>query len=239
MQGHAILLNFKPWKPIMSERIIIKGTSAGVIITIGAGDWQIILNELSKKLDQKASFFKGGRVALQVGNRLLNQEEIEAVGTLIANHSMTLWAIESNAPQTQATTQSLGLETLQATNNNYSSRSTPPTDVISNTTTVIRRTVRSGQTIEYPGHVVVMGDVNPGAKIVAGGHIIVWGKLRGTVQAGAVSPTQAFVCALQLAPMQLAIGSIISRSPVDDTLTQSVPEMAFIQDGKIIAQAWK
>ncbi|MBI4770229.1 MAG: septum site-determining protein MinC, partial [Chloroflexi bacterium] len=50
---------------------------------------------------------------------------------------------------------------------------------------LVRRTLRSGRSVRHPGHVVIIGDVNPGAEIVAGGDIVVWGRLRGVVQAGA------------------------------------------------------
>ena len=86
--------------------------------------------------------------------------------------------------------------------------------------------------------IVIIGDVNPGAKIRAGGYVIVWGKLRGTVQAGAINPLDAFVCALELAPMQLIIGNVITRTPASDGDSEVIPEIAFVQDGKIVAEAW-
>ena len=49
----------------------------------------------------------------------------------------------------------------------------------------VKRTVRSGVRLEYEGNVVVLGDVNPGAEVVAGGSVVVWGRLRGVVHAGA------------------------------------------------------
>ncbi len=225
------------------ERVIIKGTSNGIIVTIGAGNWKTILRQLAQKLEQRSSFFKGGRVAVAVGERLLNEEELEALGVLLAEHHMTLWAVYSNAPDTQAAAKALGLEAEPANAPAVAQKTgraarTPPTEPTENVTT-IRRTLRSGQTVESLGNVVVIGDVNPGAVIKAGGYVIIWGNLRGTVYAGAVSPENAFVAALELKPVQLIIGDAIARAPADERRRTIIPEIAFVQDGQIVAEAWR
>jgi septum site-determining protein MinC len=102
---------------------------------------------------------------------------------------------------------------------------------------ILRRTLRSGQAVHHAGHVVLIGDANPGAEIVAGGDVIIWGKLRGIVHAGAMGDETAVVCALQLAPSQIRIGSLIARPP-DRGRPPKVPEMAHVQDGQIIVERW-
>jgi septum site-determining protein MinC len=102
---------------------------------------------------------------------------------------------------------------------------------------MIRRTLRSGQTIRHPGHVVIMGDVNPGAEVVAGGNVVVWGRLRGVVHAGATGHQKAVVCALDLAPTQLRIGTQISTSP--ERKGKPRPEMAYLKDERFVAESWK
>jgi septum site-determining protein MinC len=106
---------------------------------------------------------------------------------------------------------------------------------------VVRRTLRSGQAINHPGHVVLIGDVNPGAEIVAGGDVIVWGKLRGTVHAGASGTDDAVVCALQLAPSQIRIGGLVARPPEWEQPSahgQTVAEIASVQGGQIVVERW-
>jgi len=220
------------------DRIIIRGTSDGVSIEIGAGYWPNLLQELEDMLSRRASFFKGGRVFLSVGNRLLTKEEIEALGAILARHQMTLWALESSAAETQEIVQRVGLEVhaKSVVGDSVPSEIKP---VESNTTETIRRTIRSGQTVEHFGNIIIIGDVNPGARITAGGYIIVWGKLRGTAHAGALNPENAFVCALMLAPTQLIIGNFIARTPSEYDTDQILPEMAFVQDEQIIAEAWQ
>jgi septum site-determining protein MinC len=103
---------------------------------------------------------------------------------------------------------------------------------------VARRTLRSGQQLRHPGSVAVLGDVNPGAEIVAGGDIIVWGKLRGTVHAGAMGNDKAIVCALDLAPTQLRIAQYIARSP-EGRRRKPIPEVARVRKGQIVAESWE
>jgi septum site-determining protein MinC len=103
---------------------------------------------------------------------------------------------------------------------------------------LVRRTLRSGQTVRHTGHVVVVGDVNPGAEIIAGGDVVVWGRLRGTVHAGAGGNDDAVVCALMLAPTQLRIGSHIARSPGGEPGHRILPEVASVQGDQIVAKPW-
>jgi hypothetical protein len=58
----------------MVETVTIKGTSDGLVITLGAGPFQTVLRDLERHLASRASFFIGGRVALRVGERPLSVE---------------------------------------------------------------------------------------------------------------------------------------------------------------------
>lgn len=102
---------------------------------------------------------------------------------------------------------------------------------------VVARSLRGGQRVAHDGDVVVLGDVNPGAEVVAGGHVVVWGRLRGIVEAGRAI-ADASVCALDLAPTQLRIGSAIARAP-EDPERVPVPEVARAADGRIMVEPWR
>jgi septum site-determining protein MinC len=197
------------------ERITIKGTSSGLVVTIGAGVWQGLVDELDSRLGEKASFFKGGRVALHVGPRQLTRGQLESVGQVLARHGVTLWAVESDSPGTRDAAVQLGLEVGIPDRPSISEEELPASqgDAI-----VVRRTLRSGQVIFHPGHVVVIGDVNPGAEIRA---------------------DNAVVCALQLSPTQLRIGNFIARAPAEEGGQEIIPEMASVQNDQIVAEPWK
>lgn len=76
-----------------------------------------------------------------------------------------------------------------------------------------RGTLRSGQSIEFASSIVVIGDVNPGARVIAKGNIIVIGSLKGAAFAGVNGSQNAFIIALDMDPMQLRIGDLYARSP--------------------------
>ncbi len=242
-------------------RINIRGTSEGVVVNIGAGDWNSLVAELTTRLEQAASFFKGGRVALYVGPRLLSQDEVEHLGALFQQHAMSLWAVVGDSEETRQVVTALGLETELAPSRPPlrpaslsmepgrpagAAQVQPPRfadeageeELPEGGAVLVRRTLRSGQTVRHTGHVVVVGDVNPGAEIIAGGDVVVWGRLRGTVHAGAGGDDDAVVCALVLTPTQLRIGSHIARSPGGEPGRRILPEVASVQGDQIVAKPW-
>ena len=102
---------------------------------------------------------------------------------------------------------------------------------------IVCGTLRSGQKVETPFSLIVIGDVNPGADLVAGGDIIVLGSLRGTAHASAYDDDafESVIIALHMRPMQLRIGSIISRGS-DDVVSGA--EIARIENRRIVVEAF-
>lgn len=100
----------------------------------------------------------------------------------------------------------------------------------------LRQTLRSGQTVSHKGHLIVIGDVNPGAEIMAEGDITVWGALRGIAHAGIGGNVGAEIRALRLQPIQIRIAHAIARSPDRPRIhypNNAGPEIARVIDGKI------
>jgi septum site-determining protein MinC len=97
---------------------------------------------------------------------------------------------------------------------------------------VHRGTLRSGDHLQTQGTLLVLGDVNPGARISAAGHVLVWGRLRGTAHAGCNGDTGARIVALQLRPLQLRIATTVARGP-DGSPPPGLAEEAKIVNGTI------
>lgn len=213
--------------------LTIKGMAEGILISLGEGDLAERLEKLEKLLHNRADFFRGGRVALEVGERDLAASEIEKLKTLLGRYEVTLWALVSKNNGTRAAARELGLEVMLRPEVKFESSLRQGVEP----GILVRRTLRSGQVIRHPGHVIIIGDVNPGAEIVAGGDVVVWGRLRGVVHAGALGDESAVVCALDLSPLQLRIGPYIARSP-EERRQNVVPEMAFVRQGRIVAETW-
>jgi septum site-determining protein MinC len=176
---------------------------------------------------------------LDVGDLSLVEDDLRTVRDLLMHHDVTLHAVVSQSPETEAAAQALGLVIDLGLDRRPIPE--PPAEVVElqpAEAMLWQRTLRSGQSIRHPGHVIVVGDVNPGAEIVAGGHVLVWGRLRGTVHAGATGDEDALICALDMSPTQLRIAGHISRSP-DERRRDAAPEVAAVRDGQIVAMPWK
>lgn len=94
-------------------------------------------------------------------------------------------------------------------------------------------TLRGGQALHHVGNLVVVGDVNPGAEVVATGDIVVFGRLAGVAHAGAQGDENSRVYALRLEPVQLRIASRIAAD--EEPASGSVqPEVAFVRGEHII-----
>lgn len=104
-------------------------------------------------------------------------------------------------------------------------------------TEVVDHTLRSGQRVSGAGTVVVLGDVNPGAEVIAGGDVIVVGKLRGLAHAGAEGNEEAVIWALELSVKQLRIAGHVAVAP-EDASHPGGPERARVKDGQIVIEPW-
>ena len=89
----------------------IKGVRDGLLITLGDGDWAELQETLLGHIQEKATFFQGARVALDVGNHILHAAEMGNLRDRLSEMGISLWAILSNSPTTEQTAQMLGLAT--------------------------------------------------------------------------------------------------------------------------------
>jgi len=115
----------------------------------------------------------------------------------------------------------------------------PPTAVAQarGETVILARTVRSGGRVESRGSVVILGDVNAGAEILANDDIIVIGTLRGLAHAGAGGNDKAVIWAQRLRSPQLRIGSALAQAAGSDDRPAGA-EIAHLRDGQIVVRPW-
>jgi septum site-determining protein MinC len=100
---------------------------------------------------------------------------------------------------------------------------------------IVNKNLRSGQTVEHNGDVLILGDVNEGAEVVAAGNIVVMGALRGYAHAGAIGDDSSVVVAKKMIPQQLRIGHHIAIRGEDEEEPQEA-EIAKVIDNKIILE---
>jgi len=215
----------------------IKGVRDGLLVTLGEGEWGELQTALLAHIQERASFFQGARLALDVGNHILHAAEMGNLRDQLSEMGISLWAVLSNSPTTEQTAQILGLATRMFTPR--PERTIKPASAAhadGEPALLVRRTLRSGMRVTFQGNVIVLGDVNPGAEIIASGSVLVWGRLRGVVHAGAEGDEKAVVGALDLHPMQLRIASVASVTP--ERRGKAQPEIARIEDGLVVADPW-
>jgi septum site-determining protein MinC len=214
----------------------IKGIKDGLLVSLGEGEWPDLQESLYSHISERENFFKGARVALDVGNHVLRAAEMGTLRDRLADHGVTLWAVLSNSPVTEGNAKALGLATRTTTPKPERVVRPLDTNLPGEGAVLVQRTLRSGFKVANQGHVIVIGDVNPGAEIVAGGSVVIWGILRGVVHAGADGDENAVVCAMEMIPTQLRIANLIATTPKRKGKPQ--PEIAFIKDGQVVAQPW-
>lgn len=217
--------------------IQIKGLRDGLLVSLDDAPWEQQLAALMAQVDAQPSFFQGARLALDVASQILHVNDLVDLRDQLSERGIYLWAVVSESPTTEQTTQLLGLATRVSKPRPEESRVFAVEDLGEETALFLDRTLRSGTRIEFAGHVVVLGDVNPGAEIVAEGNVVIWGRLRGMVHAGSKGNREAVVCALDFSPMQLRIAE--KASAAMSPQTQSRPQVARINEfGNLQAENW-
>ncbi len=221
--------------------IEFKGIRDGLLINVNEKDWHVAQSKLLQYLDEQLDFLKGANLILSLGDLTLKAADLGLLRDQISERGLTLSTVLTTSSQTEQTAQALGIAT-SIENTNPSQEQMPnisslTTSILGEDAILIRRTLRSGNKIQYPGHVIVFGDVNPGAEIIAGGDVFVWGKLKGTVHAGASGNVNAVIGALELSPTQLRIADHIAIQPKDHKPPQGA-EIVRLQDGAVLAFPW-
>jgi septum site-determining protein MinC len=193
---------------------------------------------LIAQVDAQPAFFQGARLALDVASQVLHVKELVDLRDQLSERGIFLWALISESPTTESTAQLLGLATRISKPRPEESRKFSVEDLGEETALFLNRTLRSGTRIEFAGHVVVFGDVNPGAEVVAEGSVIIWGRLRGMVHAGSKGNRKAIIGALDLSPTQLRIAEEVSAALKPQENPK--PEVVRInKDGKLQAEIWQ
>jgi septum site-determining protein MinC len=190
---------------------------------------------LRAQFEQSSSFFAGARLIVDVGERELSDAQLAEILALMEEHGLQPEALAASTRESRTAARAAG---LRAQMTPVATPQAPP--LTEHDAMLVVRTVRSGQVLRYQGHVVVIGDVNAGAEVIAGGSVVVWGRLRGLVHAGAFGKREALICALELRPTQLRIADLIARTPEDPRGYQPTPEVASIdqEQGGILVQSW-
>ena len=158
-----------------------------------------IISELNKKLKELKKMYQDETTPIRVTGKILANKEIEQIDEIIKEKIDVKVSFDS--PKT------LGLHSITRS---YKK------DVGKSETTFHKGSLRSGQRLEVEGSLVVVGDVNSGAEVIAGDNIVIVGTLRGLAHAGAKGNKEAIIATSTLDAVQIRISNIVKEFDMDN-----------------------
>ncbi|SEM67479.1 septum site-determining protein MinC [Paenibacillus sp. OV219] len=193
------------------QHITIKGVKEGLIFLLDDNcEFSALMDELQFKLEKSHQQLLSGpivHVQVKLGTRQVSEEERERIRLAIRQQgNLLVQSIESEPPI---------IPQLEDGNN----------------LKVLTGIVRSGQTLEHDGNLLLMGDLNPGGTLLCTGDIYVLGALRGLAHAGFKGKEEAIIAASLLKPTQLRISGVISRPPDEWMTGDAAMEFAYLNEG--------
>ena len=273
--------------------VIGRGSSVDFLID-DAAPFELVTRSLREYLEDNKGLWSGGRITVDVGTRIVSQEQLKEIKAIIEQESglevvrfsclaenvapdrrAGRGAADSIRPSTRLEPLPSGVETLDLPKWEPPVLSTgipagfipsleappEPEEMVVPTKPVnagkrqpgrqrrtdspkrqwlsallVKSTCRSGEIIRHDGDVVVIGDVNPGAEIIAEGDVAVFGQLRGFVHAGSTGNTWSTIVALNLDSPRIQIGPHVGTSSDAGRRprgTGTGPMMAYVQGRSI------
>ncbi len=198
-----------------------------IIIHIEDGEytsWKLCLRN-------KLKILKSNLIEIDCKNIDLSCKDILEIVAIANQFNCEIISFCSTSSKTIISSQSLGYKS-QFIIENHSNETLRMNEknLIFSKTNFHQGTVRSGEYLESPGDLLILGDVNPGAKVSAEGNIIIWGRLLGIAHAGNKGNSQATISALQLRPVQLRIAKKVARGPKEK------PQLGLAEQARIASE---
>ncbi len=182
-------------------------------------------------LRNKLKLLKSVNIEIDLKNLNLSCKDLSEIIKIANEYSCKIISFCSTSSKTIVSSQSLGYQSQFIIENSSKNAFKINEDNLSSSKTHFHQgTVRSGEYLDSPGDLLILGDVNPGAKVSARGNIIIWGRLLGIAHAGSEGNSQATISALQLRPLQLRIAKKIARGPKEK------PQLGIAEQARIASE---
>ncbi|MEB3277950.1 MAG: septum site-determining protein MinC [Lyngbya sp.] len=199
----------------------------------GSSQWTELWQQLKHRINgSEHAWQPDTEVHLIAGNRLLDVRQLQEIAEALTHAQLQLKRVQTSRRQTAVAAATVGYSVDQDSER-HTLNQTPPDKATSQADPLyLQTTLRSGVEVKHPGTVVIVGDVNPGSTVIAEGDIIVWGRLRGTVHAGAGGNLKSMIMALQMEPTLIRIATQMARGP-EKPPAQFYPEIAYMASSGI------
>lgn len=206
----------------MNNSVMIKGNKYGIIVVLSPEvEFEELKTLLAEKLKESSKFFENAKMAISFeGRKLTNEEQRDILDIIGENTDMHIVCVMENDQEKE--------------DNFHKTVEQKLLELSNNTGQFYKGILRSGASLEFETSVIIIGDVNHGARVVSKGNIIVLGSLKGNAFAGATGNTNSFVVALDMSPTQIRIADTIARAPDKPVKTEiKEAKIAFLEDGNI------
>lgn len=217
----------------MVEHVVIKGARGGLRVVVDDNcSWDDALAAIQHQLAHGASLFHGMNVSFDMGARSIDSSAMHSLYSVLQTFQLTTADIQADSSEVRQFARAVGLtaKPRSIAHTGAQNQVAPAPILIKN--------LRSGQVHKHlHGDLTLLGDVNAGAELIVAGSLVVFGRVRGFVHAGALGDRSAIICAIELAATQIRIADIRARAPEHDT--QRNPEIACVEDGQIIVHSWE
>ena len=206
-----------------ASSVVIKGTKSGIILVLDHTlDFNTLKVQIADKFCQSSDFLGSANIALSFEGRKLTEEQQKEILDIIHMNSQLNVVCIAETDYLKAKVLERSLEERLM-------------ELSTNTGQFYKGTLRSGQVLEFETSVIVLGDVNPGAKIISKGNIIVLGALKGNACAGAAGNSDAFILALDMSPVNIQIADLYAR-PDEESHSKNEPKepkIVYVENGNI------
>lgn len=203
----------------MKSNVMVKLTKEEIQINIDDNcTKEQMMQDLKNKIIDLKSFYKNEKTPVRVTGRVLKNDEIKEIQEII--NKVLQVKVTFDSPR------ELGLSGIKKVFNR---------EIETSETKYYKGALRSGQKIEFEGSVVIIGDVNDGAEVIASDHIVILGKLRGLAHAGAKGNKKAIIAAQKICSMQVRIANIVKEIDKDNEQLKN-KKYVYIEDDNIVIE---
>ena len=225
------------------ELFTIKGLKSGPTFLFDEhAAFPDIIHAVEEELARSKGFFRDSPVVLYFGDRTLRKEEWRELKEILHRERLLLRYAVAAATPSRDLLYKEGLTVRDSLLLPGQEKQAAPVEAVTTrgTALYLRRSLRSGQSEVFEGDVMLVGDINQGAEVIAGGDAIIFGTLRGMVHAGYPDNRDAVVIALNLMPLQLRIGPFIARADEGQNHRRVPrPEVARVKDERIVIEPYQ
>ena len=248
----------------MSQSVIIKHNRYGMELVLDSKiSFEELLEVIIEKFQASGNFFKDKKMAISFKGRKLSEKEmLRIVDTIMDNSSIQIVSIMDNDNELEAKMKTRIDEYNQVMEQQSYGMVQPSAEMTEEmyaqyamaqncNAEFYKGNLRSGQVLECAASVTLIGDVNPGARIISEGNIVVLGALKGNAHAGVSGNDNCFIFALDMSPIQLQIGQYYAKSPDKESVKKRLlpkkktdaegysPKIATAQEGTICIESMK